>query len=416
VKFFSQLGDLVEKRWRDKRLDHEALPAVAAQAMRDLPPSEHFDFEHLVKLVFEPGLHLPIQTDPRREFVEFPMTVYRGERIHIEVFSWVDGTTNIHDHNFMGAFHVLSGSSVQTTYRFDPGERINEWVFTGRTSVERVELLGRGDTCAIEGPRLIHSLFHLDRPSISVLIRTNHSHSRDSLFYRPGLKVLSQYKEPLFERQLQTFELLDQLRHPGYLELLFEVLPRLDVHKMFLALMHVFEHLSHEQTIALLEHLRPQLGGLHGLFERVLTEERRIRNLAGRRRHVTGADHRYFLALLMNLSDRSSILACIGQRYPGSNPADLVIDWLRELGQIDLPGPEGPTAIGVPLDEVSLLVLRGLLDGMGPDGVKARLRSQFTEAEVDSQWAAVSELSDAFRGSLLFETLLAEKDGLRRTT
>ena len=43
MELFQRLGDLVEERWRARHYDENAFPALAEQALLELPPSEHVD-------------------------------------------------------------------------------------------------------------------------------------------------------------------------------------------------------------------------------------------------------------------------------------------------------------------------------------------------------------------------------------
>ena len=98
--------------------------------------------------------------------------MYRGRGFYIDVLFWLDGTTNIHQHGFWGAFQVLAGSSVHCRFGFDLAEEINHRLRIGKLRLLETELLGLGAIRKILGGELfIHSLFHLDRPSVSIVIR-----------------------------------------------------------------------------------------------------------------------------------------------------------------------------------------------------------------------------------------------------
>src|SRR5262249_17465041 len=107
------------------------------------------------------------------EFGQPPLNVYVNERFSIEVLFWLDGTPAIHEHAFAGAFHVLAGASIHSQYAFDLHERVSRRLLLGDLRLRGVEQLGQGDTRPIRpGPQFIHAVFHLDRPSVTVVVRT----------------------------------------------------------------------------------------------------------------------------------------------------------------------------------------------------------------------------------------------------
>jgi hypothetical protein len=84
----------------------------------------------------------------------------------------LDGVTSVHQHSFCGAFQVFLGSSIHSQFNFEENQTINP-TFHRQIILREVELLSEGDIRRImPGSQYIHSLFHLDRPSATVIIRT----------------------------------------------------------------------------------------------------------------------------------------------------------------------------------------------------------------------------------------------------
>src|SRR5262249_8328588 len=172
MQFFEDLGALVERRWRGENYDENAFPAVAAEALAETAPSEHLDPWDVIRWVHQSNA-LPAQQDLPASFGDPPITLYAGPRFHIDIYFWLDGTTNIHQHGFCGAFQVALGSSLHSSYSFDQDREISAHFSVGRIALEHVELLKKGDIRRIlPGREFIHSLFHLERPSATVTIRT----------------------------------------------------------------------------------------------------------------------------------------------------------------------------------------------------------------------------------------------------
>ena len=86
----------------------------------------------------------------------------------------MDATASIHQHAFSGAFRVVTGSSLHSEYEFVEQARVSQLLLLGEVRTQRLEALTRGDVRRITSGRagLVHSLFHLDQPSVTLVIRT----------------------------------------------------------------------------------------------------------------------------------------------------------------------------------------------------------------------------------------------------
>ena len=84
MNFFTELGVLVNKLWKEKNYDQRRFPAVAMQALSELPPAENVSFREGVFLgLADP---LPAQSDLAAQFGQPPLTVYSAEEFRIEAF------------------------------------------------------------------------------------------------------------------------------------------------------------------------------------------------------------------------------------------------------------------------------------------------------------------------------------------
>src|SRR5690606_15983271 len=113
----------------------------------------------------------PFQT--QSGFGQPEIIAYDHPRFYIQLLFWLDGTTDIHQHEFSGAFHVMAGSSIHALYQFDPKHTITPHLQLGDVRMKKIELLETGTTVPIiSGSKCIHSLFHLETPSVTVVVRT----------------------------------------------------------------------------------------------------------------------------------------------------------------------------------------------------------------------------------------------------
>jgi hypothetical protein len=376
LDFFRELGLTILDRWRRADFDALAFPDVAAGALRDRPPSDHVDPMDVVRWVHETPI-LVRQTDLTARFGQPPVTVFHCESFYIHVLFWVDGTTSVHQHGFSGAFHVMQGSSLESTYSFRPRRRYSQSLMTGDLTLQDVTLRQKGDVATIEaGTRFVHSLFHLDRPSVSLVVRTpsdavagpQYDYSRAGLAFDPfaGSEAL--------DRRLQTLDLLRKLDSPELEPLAIESARRADAFLAFRMLDALSTRVEpHDKYLALLRAVKPAHAELVDVLIARAGLERRERHIVSRRQVAKEPAHRFFLALLLNLEDRASVLDIVRRAFPDRPPEDTILGWLSEFQKLDAinawvtevarhtPAP----ILDVPMDEASLEAARDLLQGRG---------------------------------------------------
>lgn len=413
MHFFQDLGLKILAHWQRANLDQSAFAEIASAALRERPPSAHVEPMDVVRWVHETPSLVP-QADIESKFGQPAITVFRCEGFYIDVLFWVDGTTAIHQHRFSGAFHVLQGSSLQSTYRFAPTRRYSEQLLSGDLELLDVTVLAAGDVRPIvAGAELIHALFHLDRPSVSVVVRTpfdacagpQYSYSRAGLAFDPFAR------SEALTRKLETLDLLRTLARPEFETFARTAVERADAFQAFRIITHLAKRFEpHERLLVLLDSLRSRHEDLIDRVMRHVEEERRNDHVVVRRRLAKQPEHRFFLALLLNLENRSRILQVVRRSYPDHDPVETVLRWLGELEKVDAMhawvhqvstaggATEAPRILDTVIDEFSLQVARHLLDGATDTLVSERLGATHEPGKVLSKCAEL-------RGSLLFRPL-----------
>lgn len=345
MRFFDRLGQLVDRRWREHNLELAAFPRIAAGALEELPPARGASYDDVVEELFF-GAERSQRDDG--SFGQPPIVVYDSPRFYIEVLCWLDGTTSIHDHAFAGAFQVMAGSSIHSVYRFQGRRALHDDLVLGDLLLERAELLRAGDTRAIvPGPSLIHSLFHLDRPSVSVVVRTwgeqsQRDYLKPSVSLRAGMPAAL---KSIAERRRAALHSKASTDTPGYERLAVRIAAESDVLTLYDTLEDFcLRELRSSGTLdaahghPFLVAARERLGG-DALAELLacIEESRWTADLLEQRATVQAAEHRAFLAMLLNLPDRGRILALAGA-YASADGASTVDRWLRELTHSEGPG------------------------------------------------------------------------------
>ncbi len=336
---FHDLGLAILDRWRRADFDSGVFPEIAASALTERPPSAEVDPRDVVRWVHESPTLVP-QADIESKFGQPAITVFRCEAFHIDVLFWVDGTTAIHQHGFSGAFHVMKGSSLQSRYRFNPSRRYNERLLSGTLELLNVELLAQGDVRPIEaGSDLVHALFHLDRPSVSVVVRTpsddfagpQYSYTRAGLAFDPFAKSES------MTRKIQTLDLLQTLGDPDFESRARATVRASDSFLAFCVLTHLMRRIENPRiSTSRFSRASDRITRSSSTSSKIhAEEERRDAYILLRRRLAKQSEHRFFLALLLNLPDRPHILEVVRRAFPLADPAETVVRWIADLAKLD---------------------------------------------------------------------------------
>lgn len=403
AEFFGSIGADIKGRWQASDFDEAAFTDIATVTLAGRLRSSWISLDDVLRWV-QGSASLPTQVD--HPFGD-PITVFHDPRFYIDVLTWIDGTTSIHEHVFSGAFGVLQGSSLHARYTFYPGRRYSEQLLLGRTERIEAELLTAGDVRPIwAGARSAHALFHLDRPSISVVIRTPKTALVPVVqleYLRSGIAYHPFHRDVECARMIRSLEIMRELKHPNLLRAARALVDERDAVTAFSIAEHLAQKLSPDDYQGFLAE-----GGFRHreLFEFITAhaaDARRERSLIGRRRAVHAQSHRFFLALLLNLSGLSEIKRMVERYAPGSDPADTVMRWVAELAAEPATEPSEPNAIGVALDQAALGIMRLLLDGNTDDDVLGALSAEYEG--VNELQAELRELCAGFRSSVLFSPL-----------
>lgn len=375
--YFETLGRTVLERWRKQNFSLEAFPELAQAALDESPPADQVDIETLVH-EFLLNDEQPYQS--QSGFGQPELVAFDHSRFYIQILFWLDGTTDIHQHEFSGAFHVLQGSSLHAEFDFENARSVTPHLRLGDLQMKQIELLETGRTIPItSGRECIHSLFHLDTPSVTVVVRTHNDPGTSPQFnyLPPHLAIDPLHADALTQRRKQLLGVLEAINHPGYADFVGEMVESLDFERGFHILQHAMSRLQELgawETV--LESFQEAHGDLAAGVSETLTECLRRETITQMRYHVEDPDHRFFLALLMNVPTREGILGFIAERYPEQSPVDTIIGWAEELIEptdfglalLDVVVPE---ALGIPAEEqFELLVgtLRQVLEGEPDSG------------------------------------------------
>lgn len=392
--FFAELGRTVFSRWKADNFSLPRFPKIACEALAARPPAKHVDLAQLVRGFL---LNDAQAFQTHSGFGQPEIVVYDDPRFYIQVLFWLDGTTDIHQHEFSGAFHVLAGSSIHSEFAFEKAESITPHLRVGQLRMLRTELLETGRTVPIaSGREHIHSLFHLDTPSATVVVRTQTDPGTGPQFtyLPPGIAVDPVHDDALTMRRKQLLDVLEKTEDPAYPELVTEMLAELDFERGFFILQNTMSGL---RALGAWDEAWTVFRKKHGRLARpvapTLEEVVRRDGLSAMRGTITEVEHRFFLALLLNVPTRADILAMIGQRFPGP-PLSTVLRWAAELVELSDDGAwlldaQFPEDAGVEFDDQPVVFLGALRHFLGAGKVPtlpARMLRRLRSALARSSW------------------------------
>ena len=423
--YFRRLGENVERKWREKNYDAAVFPKIAANELAEQSPAGHINALDVIRSV---GANhaLPSQQDVSGHFSNLPITLFSGTRFYVDIYFWLDGTTTIHQHGFAGAFQVLSGSSLHSHYGFVPKQIVSPHFAIGTMTLEKTQLLSQGDIKQIiPGSSYIHSLFHLDRPSATITVRTYGLPSAQPQFsyLKPGIAFDPFLTDPSITKKVQSVNLLFAMRHPDADSIIKKMLLQSDLHSAFMILDAAYQHLSGdavEQHLGLshsarrfdklLGSVRARHGKIVDIFSDAFAEGRRQGKLIQRRGNVTSEELRFFLALLLNIAGRKRILRLVRNRFPDHPPTETVLSWIEELSQIRVLGSHESSVIGIEeFGDKHLLVIECLLEGKSLEQSQSDLRKIFrheSARELDKQ---TEDICDSLKRASIIAPLFAHE-------
>lgn len=331
--FFKQLGQTVLARWQAQNFSPASFPEIARIALEEHPPSGHVDIGELIS-DFLLDDDQPFQT--QSGFGQPEIVVFDNPRFYIQLLFWLEGTTDIHQHAFSGAFHVLEGSSLHSCFEFRDAESISAHLRVGNLHVTKTQLLETGQTVEISsGQQFVHSLFHLDTPSITVVVRTHNDAGSGPQFtyLAPHLAVDPLHNDALTNRRKQLLDVLECTGDPVYPEAVAEMIEKLDFERGFFILQNGIAQLhALESWEAVWEIFARKHGRLAAFVLPSIEEIMRRDALVALRASITELEHRFFLALLLNVTDRKEFLQMIGQRFEGV-PQYTLTRWIAEISE-----------------------------------------------------------------------------------
>ncbi len=154
--------------------EDKKLSEIAYYELSKINFSLDFDQQKFIDNFFK-QIEIPKQAKVNSQFGEPPFTIYYSEKnnFYVEVYFWEKIHTTVHDHGFQGAFQVIKGKSLESTYSFIKKEAKDNENSIGELTHNKLLILAPGITREIKsGNGYIHRVLHLEPSSASLIIRS----------------------------------------------------------------------------------------------------------------------------------------------------------------------------------------------------------------------------------------------------
>jgi hypothetical protein len=405
MEYFAKLGSLATDLWKKHDFNESHFFEVATRALYEMPPHKSTSFEEITRaaLIAE---SLPPQADLEALFGQPPLTVYSGREFRIEVLFWTGATPAIHEHAFSGAFHVLHGSSIHVGWEFVPESRVSGHLQYGRVALKKAEILRTGDTRSIRaGDEFIHTTFHLEVPTVSVVVRTTNEqeHMPQYTYLPPSICYDAHETVPLLWRKSQILAMLVKTgrveEHDEMLRWLFDTSDTFAVFRYLYQANRLRDEAAFED---LLRAAAVRHETLVAKIAPVMASLRHQNQVTKLRNKVKDKDLRFFLALQITVPERETVLALLKQQYPEVDPVIRFSACLKQLSDADL--------LEEKLSDAWLLMLECLLRGLARrDQIAQTFAQKYAEETILEKWTKIENLAAAVRRFPLIRPLFEDQ-------
>jgi hypothetical protein len=333
-----RLGTRLESQWRAKNYNDTEFSGIAARLLQDSNFHKAFEFGVFVQETLRCQT-LPKQLGTRAAFGQPPITIFETPRFYIALLFWVDPTTSIHEHSFDGAFMMLAGSSLHLQYRFLRDEAVNCRLAVGRLERSTTEILRPGSVRVIRcGAAGAHSNFHLDRPTVTLVIRThtNRKAQPQYTYHWPGIALDPFFVDADLTTKLQLLRLLLLTNRPELDQAVTTLLSYADIETAIRTLLYIrsicCEYPLLLRLARMAAHTHPHFRDHFVALAEALYLENRLSSMT---RQVRCPEARLLIAILLNRLSRDEAISLISESGV-ERPIEILSSSLASLlGDID---------------------------------------------------------------------------------
>jgi hypothetical protein len=226
AQLFAEIEASIYRCW--DREDEAHLADAATGALEQCRELLAFDPAECLQWALDGGVDLPEQSWVF-DFGQPALTVVRNADFRIDVLYWIENASPTHDHITCGAFAAIHGDRLHGQYSFAGEQRLGPWIETGQLSKLELEVMRQGDARPLR-PDLIHDVFWLSKPSVTLVVRCAEHPGATSrkprAFWAPGLALVpkAHHDTSLVSRRAEGLALMRMANQTMYEEGLSRIL------------------------------------------------------------------------------------------------------------------------------------------------------------------------------------------------
>lgn len=203
------LADRLSVTWAEAGRQVADFPQLAARVTAGADLSYFGDLANLTRLMEQPEVAKLQRTS---NFSDLYFMLYDDGHYWIEVLNWWGSDINIHDHDFSGVQHQLTGESLNIKYAFEGSEAF-AGIDQGSMNVATAEIWRAGDMSLIlPGAQEPHTVNHLTVPTVSLLFRThpNPAYGPQNNYFPPGVRSSYGVADIAYRTRLKSLRVLSR--------------------------------------------------------------------------------------------------------------------------------------------------------------------------------------------------------------
>ncbi|MAV90442.1 MAG: hypothetical protein CL676_03410 [Bdellovibrionaceae bacterium] len=160
----------IEEKWLKFDNACEYFPSIVWEETERLDLTEFGKVSNQLKLLDHHSVRLNQQLST---FSDMYFQIYNNGRFMVEILNWHGGHVNVHDHDFSAVQFQLKGDSLNVIYDFTESGPHDGALQFGDLKVRNAEIWKEGSRSVVRSGAIDpHGVFHLGRPTTSLLIRT----------------------------------------------------------------------------------------------------------------------------------------------------------------------------------------------------------------------------------------------------
>ena len=338
------LGTEIERRFGAVHYESSMLPEIAGEELQRANLANRISYKELLQsLVASNSIKQSYD-----KFSDFQQTVWHGEYFQIDFLLWLNSKTGKHQHGFCGAFQVIQGSSCQSTFLFSRSKCINDRLELGEVNWLNTKILRRGDVQKIcGGQEFIHSVTHLQKPSMTLLVRSVNTpqHLPQWSYYSPCVRM-----NPFVAPQRIDYTLTKKIRAVDVAwecdldfgdELANQVLERCDLETAFrfmiLADRPTCDGQAQKWKDAVHHRLMSRWPKFWPSLKKAVDENDRVLEVGRKRKTVSDPHQRFILEVLLTVPDRDAILDLVSAEFPNEDPREFIASKIASVDSDECP-------------------------------------------------------------------------------